>query len=99
VTWEREMSNRKFERQSKIAGEGMLAAKSAGLRYVDGRRRGFCGGRRGNGLSYVNVNGKPLRDGETLTRIRSLAIPPDWRWRDSLSDFRQLVFAKRFLEL
>jgi len=47
----------------------------------------------------VNVNGKPLRDGETLTRIRSLAIPSALRWRDSLSDFRQLVFAKRFLEL
>ena len=99
MTWEREMSNGKFERQTNIAGEGMLAAKSAGLRYVDGRRSGIYRGRRGNGFSYVSVDGRPLRDGKTLTRIRSLAIPPARRWRDSLSDFRQLVFAKRLLEL
>jgi DNA topoisomerase I len=79
VTWERDMSNGKCERQTKIAGEGMLAAKSAGLRYMDGRRPGIYRGRRGNGFSYVSVDGRPLRDGETLTRIRSLAIPPAWR--------------------
>ncbi len=57
----------------------MLAAKSAGLRYMDDRRPGIDRRRRGNGFSYVNVDGRPLRSGETLTRIRSLAIPPAWR--------------------
>ena len=79
MTWEREMSNGESKRQTKIAGEGMLAAKSAGLRYMDDRRPGIDRRRRGNGFSYVNVDGRPLRSGETLTRIRSLAIPPAWR--------------------
>lgn len=77
-------------REREIASEGMLAAKSAGLPYDIWTTVGICRGRRGNGFSYVNVDGKPLHDGE---------IPPAWRWRDSLSDFRQLVYAKRFLEL
>ena len=32
--------------------------------------------RRGRGFSYVNVQGQPIRDADTLARIRSLAIPP-----------------------
>ena len=63
----------------KIAAEGKLAAKAAGLWYVDDRRPGISRSRRGSGWSYATPDGKPLRDGETLTRIRSLAIPPAWR--------------------
>lgn len=34
--------------------------------------------RRGKGFSYVDTSGKPVRDDATLTRIRSLVIPPAW---------------------
>jgi DNA topoisomerase IB len=34
--------------------------------------------RRGRGFSYLDVDGTPVKDTETLERIRSLAIPPAW---------------------
>jgi DNA topoisomerase I len=34
--------------------------------------------RRGRGFSYLDVEGAPLTDPETLERIRALAIPPAW---------------------
>jgi DNA topoisomerase-1 len=47
-------------------------------------RRSDCGGpgirrvRRGKGFSYELPSGSPVKDAETLTRIRDLAIPPAW---------------------
>ncbi len=73
------MWNGHVARQNQIAGEGKLAARSAGLRYVDDRRPGISRQRRGKGFSYVHIDGRPVCDGETLTRIQSLAIPPAWR--------------------
>jgi DNA topoisomerase I len=34
--------------------------------------------RQGRGFIYLHPNGQRVRDGETLARIRSLAIPPAW---------------------
>jgi DNA topoisomerase I len=34
--------------------------------------------RRGTGFSYEDARGRPVRDRETLERIRALAIPPAW---------------------
>ena len=79
MNWEKGMWNGYVARQNQIAGEGKLAARSAGLRYVDDRRPGISRQRRGKGFSYVHIDGRPMCDGETLTRIRSLAIPPAWR--------------------
>ena len=59
--------------------EGASAARSAGLRYVDDRRPGIIRIRRGTRISYRDSDGRAIRDGETLTRIRSLAVPPAWR--------------------
>jgi DNA topoisomerase I len=59
--------------------EGKAAARSAGLRYVDDRRPGISRVKRGRGVSYRGPDGRPIRDRETLTRIRSLAVPPAWR--------------------
>jgi len=48
-------------------------------------RRSDCSGpgigrrRRGNGFSYLDPEGEPVRDEDTLERIRALAIPPAWR--------------------
>lgn len=55
------------------------SAKAAGLRYVTGEGPGIRRKRAGSGFSYVDAQGKTLRDKETLDRIRSLAIPPAYQ--------------------
>lgn len=55
------------------------AARAAGLRYADPSEPGIKRIRRGRGFSYRDADGRPVRDPDTLTRIRSLAIPPAWR--------------------
>jgi DNA topoisomerase-1 len=62
-----------------IAADGKAAARSAGLRYVDDRRPGISRVKQGKGVRYHGPDGRPIRDGETLTRIRALAVPPAWR--------------------
>jgi len=59
--------------------DGKSVARSAGLRYVDDRGPGISRVTRGRGVAYRGPDGRPVRDGETLTRIRSLAVPPAWR--------------------
>jgi DNA topoisomerase-1 len=54
------------------------AARSVGLRYSTDARPGWTRRRAGRGFSYRDVDGRPIRDRETLARIRSLAIPPAW---------------------
>lgn len=54
------------------------AATSAGLVYVSDTEPGIGRRRAGKGVSYRGLDGHPVRDGETLARIRSLAIPPAW---------------------
>jgi DNA topoisomerase-1 len=67
------MSNGTFIHHSK------KTAQSAGLRYVDDRRPGISRIMQGTAFRYRGPDGRPIRDGETLTRIRSLAVPPAWR--------------------
>ncbi len=54
------------------------SAKAAGLRYVSDTKPGIqrkpCRG----GFRYVDSSGRPVRDPETLKRIKSLVIPPAW---------------------
>lgn len=54
------------------------AAKAAQLRYVSDARPGITRHRNGTGFAYRGPDGEPLHDEATLTRIRSLAIPPAW---------------------
>ena len=58
--------------------DGKAAARSAGLRYVDDRCPGISRVKGGLRVSYRGPDGRPIRDGETLTRIRALAVPPAW---------------------
>ncbi|WP_437343445.1 DNA topoisomerase IB [Rhodanobacter geophilus] len=51
-------------------------ARAAGLVYVSDELPGIARRRRGNGFSYHDADGAPVRDVETLARIRALAIPP-----------------------
>jgi DNA topoisomerase I len=48
-------------------------------------RRSDCSGpglrrvRRGKGFSYVDEDGRPIKDADDLRRLRELAIPPAWQ--------------------
>jgi len=73
---------RRLVRRRSLAAEPIdpvSSAKAAGLRYVNdqttpGIRRVGSSKR----FSYVDPNGRAVRDRETLARIRALAIPPAW---------------------
>ncbi len=55
------------------------AARAAHLRYVNDGEPGYRRLRSGGGFRYVTSRGRSIRDGRTLARIRSLAIPPAYR--------------------
>ncbi|MBI2394797.1 MAG: DNA topoisomerase IB [Deltaproteobacteria bacterium] len=52
------------------------SARAAGLHYVADDRPGIRRVRSGKGFRYLGPDGRPVRDEETLRRIRALAIPP-----------------------
>ena len=54
------------------------SARAAGLRHVTDARPGIRRQKLGGGFRYLDAQSRILRDAETLTRIRSLAIPPAW---------------------
>ncbi len=54
------------------------AARAAGLRYTHDRQPGIHRVKRGDTFRFVEPDGKPVRDKETLARIKSLVIPPAW---------------------
>lgn len=49
------------------------------LRRSDLRGPGLRRVRRGRGFSYVDPDGAPVTDAETLDRIKGLVIPPAWK--------------------
>jgi DNA topoisomerase-1 len=54
------------------------SARAAHLRYVYDSRPGISRLRSGKSFRYTTADNKPLRDHETLARIKSLVIPPAW---------------------
>jgi DNA topoisomerase I len=54
------------------------SAAVPGLRHSSDRDPGISRRRAGRGFSYRDAKGRPVRDHETLERIRKLAIPPAW---------------------
>jgi DNA topoisomerase I len=54
------------------------AARMARLRYVSDGAPGIARTRSKDGFRYVDADGKPVRDQDTLARIKALAIPPAW---------------------
>lgn len=54
------------------------AASQAGLRYVSDDTPGIARRRKGETFKYVDADGANVRDADTLSRIRKLAIPPAW---------------------
>jgi DNA topoisomerase-1 len=53
-------------------------APAGGLRYASDCEAGLRRVRAGKAFSYIDAEGKRVRDRETLDRIRHLAIPPAW---------------------
>src|SRR3954469_19108444 len=56
----------------------VASAKAAGLRYVTGEGPGIRRKKAGKGFAYLGVDGRLIRDKETLHRIQALVIPPAW---------------------
>jgi DNA topoisomerase-1 len=54
------------------------SAKAAGLRYVTDDEPGIRRQKRGKGFTYVDPQGRTVRDEKTRERIQKLAIPPAW---------------------
>ncbi|TMB71473.1 MAG: DNA topoisomerase IB [Chloroflexi bacterium] len=54
------------------------SARAAGLRYVSDLTPGIRRARAGKAFRYTSSDGHPIRDAETLGRIKRLAIPPAW---------------------
>jgi DNA topoisomerase I len=54
------------------------AASAASLKYVSDESPGIQRKKAGTGFTYVGAGGKPVRDEQTLRRIKSLVIPPAW---------------------
>ncbi len=54
------------------------SARAAGLRYVSDVKPGIAREKHGNGFAYRSPDGKPVADEKTLSRIKSLVIPPAW---------------------
>ncbi len=53
-------------------------AVASGLRYVSPDSPGIRRHRAGRGFTYVDADGRTIRDTGELARIRALAIPPAW---------------------
>jgi DNA topoisomerase I len=61
-----------------IAVDPEESAQQAGLHYVHGDRPGITRRKAGKHFRYVAPSGEIIDDERTLTRIKSLAIPPAW---------------------
>ena len=69
--------SRRKDRQGPVV-DPMESAKVAGLRYVSDTKPGIRRKRSGKGFTYLDLDGKPIRDPDVLRRIAALAIPPAW---------------------
>ena len=54
------------------------SAEAVGLEYVTDGMPGIRRRRHGRGFSYVDPEGKVIREAATLRRLRALVIPPAW---------------------
>lgn len=54
------------------------APRVPGLVYVDDTAPGFGRRRCGRGFVYLDVEGAPLHDEDTIERLRALVVPPAW---------------------
>ena len=62
----------------KIGRDSKITAKSVGLRYAGVSEKGFYRFKKGTKFIYKDENGTLINDGEILSRIAKLVIPPAW---------------------
>ena len=55
-----------------------LPPAAAGLRYVTDDMPGIRRQKRGTGFTYIDADGRVIRDRQVLHRFRALVIPPAW---------------------
>ncbi len=55
-----------------------VAEPVPGLIYVDDGAPGYRRRRCGRGFTYLDTNGRTIRDARTIDRLRRLAVPPAW---------------------
>jgi len=58
--------------------QAVESAQAAGLRYTTDAKPGLRRTRKGSKFVYLTAEGKVVRDGASLERIRKLVIPPAW---------------------
>jgi DNA topoisomerase-1 len=71
-------TSRAAKTKLKLSAEPLDSARLAKLRYVTDERPGIRRKKRGEGFTYFDHKGQPIRDKMTLIRIRRLVIPPAW---------------------
>lgn len=85
-------------RRRQLPLDPQKSAAIAGLRYGGHECAGITRQKRGKGFVYLD-DGKPVRDPETLARIRSLVLPPAWAqvWicRDPLGHLQAVGYDAR----
>jgi DNA topoisomerase-1 len=69
---------RRSSSPSPIPTDPVASARLVGLRYVSDTLPGIQRKRHGAHFRYTGPDGAPVRDAQTLARIRALVIPPAW---------------------
>ncbi len=64
--------------ESDTAADPAAVARDAGLRYVNDESPGIRRLKSDRSFRYLDRDGRPIRDPETLVRIKALVIPPAW---------------------
>jgi DNA topoisomerase-1 len=64
--------------RQRASREFAASAEAAGLQYVTDSLPGISRRRVGRGFSYVDPDGRVVREREDIRRFRSLVIPPAW---------------------
>src|ERR1700753_369956 len=73
------LGNRRASKVKSVeASDPEESAREAGLRYVSDAKPGIRRLGTPTRFRYTGVDGRAVRDKETLARIKSLVIPPAW---------------------
>jgi DNA topoisomerase-1 len=68
--------NRLLKKLEKIGRDPKITAKAVGLRYVSDSTPGYTRKKTGKGWSYLDADGKVVKDKELIVRFNKLVIPP-----------------------
>jgi DNA topoisomerase-1 len=68
--------NRLLKKLEKIGRDPKNTAKAVGLRYVSDSTPGYTRKKAGKGWSYLDADGKVVKDKELIERFNKLVIPP-----------------------